>query len=131
MYLLYHETFAPKYCSYAGHGPTSHNFETFRREAAPDLDLDHEDISVLMFDWLIINNNLKDVLRDKHGIGEVDLVFIKELIAGPLDPETGLPARGVDVNGPKWVYRGRPEGKSFLYEIVANKITGRESVSCN
>ena len=25
----------------------------------------------------------------------------------------------------KWHYRGRPEEKSFLYEIVANKISGK------
>ena len=29
----------------------------------------------------------------------------------------------------KWHYRGRPEEKSFLYEIVANKISGKKGFS--
>ena len=36
--------------------------------------------------------------------------------------EIGSPENG-RIN--KWYYRGRPEEKSFLYEIVANKISGK------
>ena len=61
---------------------------------------------------------------DEAGINEKDIIFIKELIVGPLDPETGLPSKDRKAEDEVWPYQGRTEDKSFLYEIVANKLTG-------
>ena len=46
---------------------------------------------------------------EKHGFNDRDIIFIKELIYGPL--------------GDKNTYIGRGPEKHFLYEIVANKIS--------
>ena len=44
---------------------------------------------------------------------------------GPINPDTGLPThQRPEENDLNWPYRGRPEHKSFLYEIVANKSSG-------
>ena len=46
------------------------------------------------------------------------------LIVGPLD-ESGMPSQTPSASPEKkWPYKGRPEDKSFLYEIVANKENG-------
>lgn len=54
----------------------------------------------------------------------------QELIVGPLNPKTGLPDYSVDVNSATWPYTGRKEAKSFLYEIIANKQTGKFFSNC-
>ena len=41
-----------------------------------------------MLDYLIEDNNLKDVLR-QEGISDKDILFIKEMIAGPMSSKTG------------------------------------------
>ena len=68
---------------------------------------------------------IRDDLREMEGLDEQDILFVKELIAGPIDPGTGLP-NGQKYTGDEevWPFRGRSEEKSFLYEIVANKING-------
>ena len=86
----------------------------------------HEDLSIQMLDRLLDVNNLRPKLLE-HGIDETDIVFIKELIAGPIDPETGLPSRRPQEKA--WPYSGRSEAKGFLYEIVANKENGRGKAS--
>ena len=68
----------------------------------------------------------------KEGIADQDILFIKELIAGYIDVNSGLPARlsknesndWVETSETDWSYHGRPAEKAFLYEIVANKISG-------
>ena len=78
-----------------------------------------------MIDRLLEENS--DTLQchlDAAGIDERDIVFIKELIVGPLDPDTGYPSETLKADDEIWPYRGRGEEKSFLYEIVANKLTG-------
>ncbi|MCJ8731125.1 hypothetical protein PDJAM_G00195590, partial [Pangasius djambal] len=67
-----------------------------------------------MFDHLVKENNLEPVMEE-YGLSSTDLEFIKEQIAGPLDSTASQDT---------WKYKGRPEEKSFLYEIVANKRTG-------
>ncbi|KAJ8361321.1 hypothetical protein SKAU_G00178460 [Synaphobranchus kaupii] len=93
-------------CHDLGHGPFSHLFDKmFIRE--------HEEASVQMFDHMVNVNSLKPVM-ESHGLDYTeDLLFIKELIAGPQHQEQET-----------WPYKGRSEEKSFLYEIVANKRTG-------
>lgn len=79
-----------------------------------------------MLDRLLDQNQLRPFLKSSAGIDDQDIMFIKELIVGPLDPTSGFPSRTLSANDEKWPYVGRSEKKSFLYEIVANKISGVE-----
>ncbi len=63
-------------------------------------------------------------LKELGGLNEKDILFIKEQIAGPIDYKTGLTLKNIPRNDKEWRYLGRTEDKSFLYEIVANKISG-------
>ncbi|XP_057685987.1 deoxynucleoside triphosphate triphosphohydrolase SAMHD1 [Corythoichthys intestinalis] len=102
-------------CHDLGHGPFSHMFDAkFIPKARPNISWKHEKASLDMFDHLITKNVLEP-LMEQHGLVlPEDLVFIKELIAGPLDTNTAE----------QWSYKGRSKDKSFLYEIVANKRNG-------
>ncbi|XP_028309845.1 deoxynucleoside triphosphate triphosphohydrolase SAMHD1-like isoform X3 [Gouania willdenowi] len=119
-------------CHDLGHGPFSHVFDDmFIPRVRPNDPWKHENASVEMFDYLVKDNKLKTVM-EQHGL---DLDFIKELINGPLKEETGgkkgvqpeqkaMQEHKTDETGNQWPYKGRPEDKSFLYEIVANKRNG-------
>ena len=48
--------------------------------------IQHEGASVMMFEHLLKVNNLREEL-EKYGLGETDIVFIKEQIAGPRQSE--------------------------------------------
>lgn len=112
-------------CHDLGHGPFSHFWEGFVAKANPDLDWHHEDSSMRNLDFLIEDNDLKPLLKELGGITDEDIIFIKEAIGGPLDEKTGLPLRNwKDQDDGEWAYKGRPKEKAFLYEIVANKISG-------
>ncbi|XP_022802399.1 deoxynucleoside triphosphate triphosphohydrolase SAMHD1-like isoform X1 [Stylophora pistillata] len=104
-------------CHDLGHGPFSHMFDgLFIPEARPrdDKKWKHENGSLSMFEHMMKANRLTDEFR-KHGLHDVDEVFIKELIIGePLGEPTSE----------EWRFKGRGKEKSFLYEIVANKRTG-------
>ncbi len=67
----------------------------------------HEQASVVMFDHLVASNNLQHELTC-YGLMENDIIFIKEQIAGPRQGSSQNTA---------WPYNGRPEEKSFLYEV--------------
>lgn len=110
-------------CHDLGHGPYSHLWEAFVREANPASKWRHEDNSIRMIDYLIQANNLMPVLGRAAGLTHQDILFVKEQIAGPINPATGL-AYEVEPDTSDWLYRGRSEDKSFLYEVVANKISG-------
>uniref|UniRef100_A0A3Q1G5H2 Deoxynucleoside triphosphate triphosphohydrolase SAMHD1 n=1 Tax=Acanthochromis polyacanthus TaxID=80966 RepID=A0A3Q1G5H2_9TELE len=98
-------------CHDLGHGPFSHMFDgMFIPRARPGIKWKHETASLAMFDYLVEDNNLKPVMEQHGLVLPEDLDFIKEQIAGPLNTD--------------WPYKGRPENKSFLYEIVANKRNG-------
>ncbi|XP_020638071.2 deoxynucleoside triphosphate triphosphohydrolase SAMHD1 [Pogona vitticeps] len=103
-------------CHDLGHGPFSHMFDgRFIPLARPDFKWKHEKTSVDMFEHLISSNKLGQVM-EYYGLDlNEDMDFIKEQIAGPIDTER---------ENFSWPYRGRPEEKSFLYEIVANKRNG-------
>lgn len=47
--------------------------------------LQHENASVVMFDYLVTDNDLKPVMEQHGLVLPEDLDFIKEQIAGPLD----------------------------------------------
>ncbi|XP_042872916.1 deoxynucleoside triphosphate triphosphohydrolase SAMHD1-like [Penaeus japonicus] len=99
-------------CHDLGHGPFSHLWECFVREAKPDKGWKHEDASIKMFDYLIKSNNLEDEFR-RYKLDDRDITFIKEMIQRPRETSNG-----------DWPYKGRSRDKAFLYEIVANKRSG-------
>lgn len=104
-------------CHDLGHGPFSHMFDgRFIPLARPEIKWTHEQGSVMMFEHLINSNGLRDVMKYYGLIPEEDILFIKEQITGP--PESPIK------DSSKWLYKGRPKEKSFLYEIVANKRNG-------
>uniref|UniRef100_A0A3B3RW28 SAM domain and HD domain 1 n=1 Tax=Paramormyrops kingsleyae TaxID=1676925 RepID=A0A3B3RW28_9TELE len=105
-------------CHDLGHGPFSHMFDgMFIPKMRPGLNWKHEKASVDMFDHMVEVNGLKGVM-EQYGLKlPEDLDFIKEQIAGPLEPPSSL-------SQDQWKYKGRPESKSFLYDIVANKTNG-------
>ncbi|XP_026137198.1 uncharacterized protein LOC113114400 isoform X2 [Carassius auratus] len=100
-------------CHDMGHGPFSHLFDgMFIPEVQPDDEhWEHEQASVDMFHCMRKKNGL-DKEMDRYGLNlDEDITFIEELILkGQKDGE--------------WSMKGRTEDKSFLYEIVANKVNG-------
>ena len=72
-----------------GHGPYSHLWEFFIKEADPNADYHHEDTSIQMFEHLLEENQLRPVLKELAGIDETDILFIKEQIVGVIDEKTG------------------------------------------
>ncbi|KAG9473838.1 deoxynucleoside triphosphate triphosphohydrolase SAMHD1 [Eleutherodactylus coqui] len=110
-------------CHDLGHGPFSHMFDgRFMPLARPQEEFKHEAASVKMFDHLIKSNNLEKVMTSYGLVLPDDLIFIKEQIKGPLPPEDEECFSSSQ--NTSWPYKGRPEDKSFLYEIVANKRNG-------
>uniref|UniRef100_A0A8C5A591 HD domain-containing protein n=1 Tax=Gadus morhua TaxID=8049 RepID=A0A8C5A591_GADMO len=104
-------------CHDLGHGPFSHMFDgMFIPKGRPGFKWKHETASLAMFDYLVEDNDLMPVMEEYGLVLPEDLVFIKEQIGGP-QVSIDSPSRG-------WPYEGRPEEKSFLYEIVANKRNG-------
>ncbi|XP_063000921.1 deoxynucleoside triphosphate triphosphohydrolase SAMHD1 [Elgaria multicarinata webbii] len=103
-------------CHDLGHGPFSHMFDgRFIPLARPGFKWKHEEASVQMFEHLINVNNLEKDMK-YYGLNcNKDIVFIKELIAGPIETKP---------DGVLWPYSGRSKEKSFLYDIVANKRSG-------
>ena len=101
-------------CHDLGHGPFSHLWESFVREARDGYEWHHEKTSIDMLDYIIEDNNLMPIFEG-HGLTEQDITFVKELIYGPFQ-------QGSD-NDSNWPYVGRGPEKYFLYEIVANKIS--------
>ncbi|XP_029974968.1 deoxynucleoside triphosphate triphosphohydrolase SAMHD1-like [Salarias fasciatus] len=75
---------------------------------------EHEKASQELFDHLVKEYKLEDEIIDekkKIRLEKEDLTFIKEMIN---------PTKVQD----KWPFEGRGEEKSFLYEIVSNKLNG-------
>ncbi|KAG6894799.1 hypothetical protein C0992_004592 [Termitomyces sp. T32_za158] len=84
-------------CHDLGHGPWSHLWDgQFIPKALPGKAWKHEDASIMMFDNLVEENDIRIELQD--------VAFIKALISG--DPKQC------------------PDEKSFLFDIVANKRNG-------
>jgi len=101
-------------CHDLGHGPFSHFFDgVFIPKICPNSVWKHEQASVEMFDHMIKENGLRPLFH-AVGLQDVDITFIKEMIAGPM----------ANSSAKEWEYIGRGQEKSFLYEIVSNKQTG-------
>uniref|UniRef100_A0A672SJ99 HD domain-containing protein n=1 Tax=Sinocyclocheilus grahami TaxID=75366 RepID=A0A672SJ99_SINGR len=99
-------------CHDMGHGPFSHLFDgMFIPEVQPDYIWEHEKASVDMFHCMRKKNGLDKEMKD-YGLNlDEDIRFIEELILkGQKDGQ--------------WSMKGRTDDKSFLYEIVANKVNG-------
>ena len=111
-------------CHDLGHGPNSHLWEHFMKEATKGRYYHHEDTSIAMLDALLDDNNLRPALKTVADIDDGDIVFIKEMIVGPLTEDAKRPDRGKSAIADPWPYKGRGVEKSFLYEIVANKLSG-------
>lgn len=95
-----------------GHGPYSHLYD------GPFLsyfnkDWHHEIGSTMMIDHMIEVNALHIVMEEYGLIYKQDIQFIKEAI-NPL-PIDQCMKDGI------WQYEGRPQEKSFMYEIVSNE----------
>ncbi|KAH9490948.1 SAM domain and HD [Bulinus truncatus] len=98
-------------CHDLGHGPFSHVFDgLFIPAICPDNFWTHEKASLDMFDFMIQNNGLKEGVL-KGVLDEKDILFIKEMIYGPLDKNIKE-------------LKGREKHKHYLYEIVSNKRNG-------
>ncbi|CAI7999436.1 Deoxynucleoside triphosphate triphosphohydrolase SAMHD1 [Geodia barretti] len=74
-----------------------------------------------MLRHLIKENDLMKVMEKDYRLDENDVIFIEELIVGPAKNADETPTTPTRHD---WEYKGRPESKSFLYEIIANKGTG-------
>uniref|UniRef100_A0A8C8GAU4 Deoxynucleoside triphosphate triphosphohydrolase SAMHD1 n=1 Tax=Oncorhynchus tshawytscha TaxID=74940 RepID=A0A8C8GAU4_ONCTS len=119
-------------CHDLGHGPFSHMFDgMFIPKVRPESKWNHEEASLAMFDHLVCENALEPAMKEHGLVLPDDLVFIKEQIAGPQNtvpliscPDVCLSSLSLFFFPPQWPYKGRPEEKSFLYEIVANKRNG-------
>lgn len=59
----------------------------------------------MMLEHLIKCNDLWPRL-EQNGLSKDDLIFIRELIVGP-----------IDISDTAWPYKGRDIEKSFLYEV--------------
>ncbi|XP_065817346.1 uncharacterized protein [Labrus bergylta] len=112
-------------CHDLGHGPFSHLYDGLFLPKALEKKRKlkkwkHENGSCDMLDHLLKENNLEPVM-EKYGLKpEEDITFIKEMIAGPLQQ-----SKEQEASSPHyWDFKGRPEEKSFLYEIVSNKRNG-------
>ncbi|VDD86073.1 unnamed protein product [Enterobius vermicularis] len=93
-----------------GHGPFSHLFEEFLRTTNGDRSWTHEKESVLVFEEICKNKQLKEAL-DEY-LEESDYTFIKEMINPPKSK--------FDQNG-QWILKGRSLEKSYLYDIICNQ----------
>ena len=82
-------------------------------------------MSLKMLDHLIQSNNLSQIINEY--LNEQDWIFVKELIFGPLE---NLNKTGNGKQFDQWNYKGRPEEKSFLFEVVANKKNGMDVCIC-
>uniref|UniRef100_A0A672J2R4 HD domain-containing protein n=1 Tax=Salarias fasciatus TaxID=181472 RepID=A0A672J2R4_SALFA len=101
-------------CHDLGHGPFSHLFDQMfiPRVLGRQNQWEHEKASQELFDHLVKEYKLEDeIIDEKIRLEKEDLTFIKEMIN---------PTKVQD----KWPFEGRGEEKSFLYEIVSNKLSG-------
>lgn len=97
-----------------GHGPYCHFYDLHYLKGMQEKNFTHEKMSCNIFDYMCLMNGsmLKEVL-DVY-LEEQDYIFIKELV----NPPKPLIKEG------KWLPRGRPPSKGFLFEIVSDPYAG-------
>ncbi|XP_030645127.1 deoxynucleoside triphosphate triphosphohydrolase SAMHD1-like [Chanos chanos] len=113
-------------CHDLGHGPFSHVFEVFMRDAGEEQYIEwmkkweHEEQSVKMFEALLqektkdtTERTVEELMFADHNFTDEDFEFIKALIKGEKSLDCSTARRA-----------GTRSDKPFLYEIVANKTTG-------
>uniref|UniRef100_A0A1I8ABY3 HD domain-containing protein n=1 Tax=Steinernema glaseri TaxID=37863 RepID=A0A1I8ABY3_9BILA len=93
-------------CHDLGHGPFSHTYETI---LSPDAKWHHEIGSTDIFRRIMEKPHVKEVF-DKYLDYDVDIDFICEMINPPKE----------FMKDGKWVLKGRPIEKSYLYGFVSN-----------
>ncbi|XP_048051510.1 deoxynucleoside triphosphate triphosphohydrolase SAMHD1-like [Megalobrama amblycephala] len=104
-------------CHDLGHGPFSHLFDgMFIPEVRPNDKWEHEDASVKMFHYMRSKNGLDKVMKEYDLNLDDDIPFTEELIKG------NRTSRLLKLK--IFFFLQRPPNKSFLYEIVANKLNG-------
>ncbi|XP_037832975.1 deoxynucleoside triphosphate triphosphohydrolase SAMHD1 isoform X2 [Kryptolebias marmoratus] len=98
-------------CHDLGHGPFSHLFDAkFIPKACQRDTWKHETGSLMMFDHLVVENELQSVMEEHGLVWPEDRNFIEALIHKQ--------------HGDQKPDGGRTANKPFLYEIVANKRNG-------
>ena len=102
-------------CHDLGHGMLSHMFGSafIRGIHGDDCEWEHEHASASMLRYLVDANGLSSVFK-RFGLDPIDDVHIaQELIFGD---EHEVPAG--------WEWHGLPNRRAFLFDIVANKVSG-------
>jgi len=103
-------------CHDLGHGPFSHTYDgKFVKAVRTEKGFDwaHEHASAALLDYMLKSNEGLMEKFNAYGLHDEDIHFIKELIFGSKS------------DAPKdWVWKGRGDGKDYLYEIVANHRNG-------
>ena len=102
-------------CHDLGHGMLSHMFGSafIRGIHGSDCEWEHEHASAAMLRYLVDANGLAPIFT-RFGLDPIDDVHIaQELIFGDEDE---VPAG--------WEWRGLPNSRAFLFDIVANKMSG-------
>jgi len=98
-----------------GHGPFSHLFDgLFITSMRGKIDWTHEQQSCNILDHILLYNDTVSAAFTQYNISDTDIVFIKEAIN----------AKQYLSHSGKWLFKGRPREKAFLYEIIANERTG-------
>ncbi|KHJ82117.1 hypothetical protein OESDEN_18191 [Oesophagostomum dentatum] len=79
--------------------------------------IEHETLSILILRRIVNNPDVRAALEEYLGTGEEfarNMTFIEEIIS----------SEKFDING-RWLPRGRPVEKAFLYDVVSN---GNDSI---
>ncbi|CAJ0605866.1 unnamed protein product [Cylicocyclus nassatus] len=102
-------------CHDLGHGPFSHLFDgAFRHASGTAItpEYTHENLSIRLLRRIVNTPETRAALEDYLGIGEEferNMTFVEEIIN----------SEKFDLDG-KWLPRGRPVEKAFLYDVVSN-----------
>ncbi|KAK5984493.1 HD domain-containing protein [Trichostrongylus colubriformis] len=99
-------------CHDLGHGPFSHLFDGIFRDASKAPKCTHESLSIRLLRRIVDDKEIREALEQYLGKSEEfekNITFTEELISSQKFDPTG-----------RWLPRGRPVEKAFLFDIVAN-----------
>ena len=74
-----------------------------------------------MFEHLVKVNGLEDDFDEKYGLTEIDIKFIKEQIAGPLDSDKNNDQVRTQTRFPSIASRTRKSSKIFILVKMSGK----------